>query len=57
MEPGSRIVVVLSIIKEPGRQINFGTGKDVNDETVADGKEPLTIQWLGDSFIDVPVSP
>ncbi|HTD62911.1 MAG TPA: CocE/NonD family hydrolase [Gemmatimonadaceae bacterium] len=57
MEPGSRIVIVLSILKSPGQQINFGTGKDVNDETVADGKEPLTIQWFGDSFIDVPVSP
>lgn len=57
MEPGSRIVIVLSIIKNPGQQINFGTGKDVNDETSADGKEPLRIEWSKDSFIDVPVNP
>jgi predicted acyl esterase len=56
MEAGSRVVIVLGIIKSPGQQINFGTGKDVNDETVADGKEPLKIQWFGDSFIDVPVN-
>ena len=55
MEPGSRIVIVLSIIKNSGQQINFGTGKDVNDETSADGKEPLEIQWLKGSFIDVPI--
>jgi uncharacterized protein len=54
--PGSRIVTVISIIKEPGRQINYGTGKDVSDETIADAKEPLRIQWFADSFIDVPVS-
>jgi len=56
-QAGSRIVIVLSIIKQPGQQINYGTGKDVNDETIADGKEPLRIQWFGDSFIDVPESP
>lgn len=53
--PGSRLVVVLSVIKEPGRQINYGTGKDVSDETSADAREPLTIEWLGGSFIDMPV--
>jgi uncharacterized protein len=55
-EPGSRLVTVITVVKEPGRQINFGTGKDVSDETVADGKEPLRIQLFDDSFIDVPVS-
>jgi predicted acyl esterase len=56
-QAGSRIVVVLSIIKSPGQQINYGTGKDVSEETIADGREPLRIQWFGDSFIDVPVNP
>jgi hypothetical protein len=51
----SRLVVVLSILKSPGAQINYGTGKDVSDETIADGKEPLNIKWFGDSFIEVPV--
>jgi predicted acyl esterase len=55
-EPGSRLVTVITVIKEPGRQINYGTGKDVSDETIADAGTPLRIQFLGDSFIDLPVS-
>jgi uncharacterized protein len=52
--PGSRLVIVLSVIKEQGRQINYGTGKDVSDETSSDAREPLTIEWLGGSFVDMP---
>jgi predicted acyl esterase len=55
LQPGSRIVVVLSVIKETGRQINYGTGKDVSDETTADAKEPLTIRWLAASYVDLPL--
>ena len=54
LETGSRLVAVLRILKSPGAQINYGTGKDVSDETIADAKEPLNVQWLGSSFIDVP---
>jgi uncharacterized protein len=54
-QPGSRLVVVLSVNKWPGAQINYGTGKDVSDETIADGREPLKIKWFAGSFIDVPV--
>jgi hypothetical protein len=43
------VVAVLSIMKEPGRQINCGTGKDISDETIADAKVPLTIRWFSDS--------
>lgn len=53
--PGSRVVLVLSVIKNPGQQINYGTGKDVNAETIADAGEPLTIEWLAGSYIDLPV--
>ncbi|MFL6260146.1 MAG: CocE/NonD family hydrolase [Thermoanaerobaculia bacterium] len=54
-QPGSRLVAVLRILKSPGAQINYGTGKDVSDETVADAGAPLEIRWLGSSFLDVPV--
>ena len=54
-QPGSRIVVLINIIKQPDMQINYGTGKDVSDETVGDATEPLRIQWFGDTFIDVPI--
>jgi putative CocE/NonD family hydrolase len=56
-EPGSRLVLVLSVVKQPNAQINYGTGKDVSDETIADAGEPLKVQWLGDSFVEIPVSP
>ncbi len=56
LQPGSRIVLVLSVIKEPGRQINYGTGKDVSDETIKDAGPPLSIQWLPSSYIDIPIS-
>ncbi len=52
--PGSRLVAVLRILKSPAAQINYGTGRDVSDETVADAREPLKIRWLGSSFLDVP---
>ena len=55
MGAGSRVVAVLRVIKEPGRQVDFGTGKDVSDETVQDGRIPLQIQWYGGSYIDLPV--
>lgn len=55
MQPGSRVVALLRVIKESGRQINYGTGKDVSDESIADAKEPLQIRWFGDSSIVLPV--
>ena len=55
LQPGSRLVVVLGVIKQPGEQINYGTGKDVSDESIADAREPLRIRWLTDSTITVPL--
>jgi putative CocE/NonD family hydrolase len=55
-QKGSRLVVLLEAIKTPVAQINYGTGKDVSDETIVDAGKPLTIQWLGDSFIDIPTA-
>lgn len=56
LQPGSRIVAVLSVIKEIGRQINYGTGKDVSAETIADAREPLVIRWLRGSYLELPLS-
>ena len=54
-QPGSRLVAVLNIIKEAGRQINLGTGRDVSTETVADAKDPLRIRWFDASYLEVPI--
>ena len=55
LQSGSRLVVLLNIIKQPDLQINYGTGKHVSEETIADAGEPLRIKWFGDSYIDLPV--
>jgi len=54
-QAGSRLVIVLGIIKQPGEQINYGSGKEVSDETIADAKEPLQIKWFGQTSIEIPV--
>ncbi len=55
LEPGSQLVVVLGIVKQPDSQINYGTGKDVSDETIQDAGDPLRIEWYGDSVVEIPV--
>jgi len=55
IQNGSRLVVLITIIKQPDMQINYGTGRDVSDETIADAKEPLTISWYGESYIELPI--
>lgn len=55
LSKGSRLLVVLNIDKNPFAQVNYGTGKDVSDETIKDAKVPLKIWWRNDSFINVPV--
>lgn len=55
-QAGSRFIVVLGILKSPGQQINYGTGKEVSDETIADAGPPLSVTWFGDSYIELPVS-
>ena len=55
MERGSRIVLVIGPIKWPGQQINYGSGKDVNEETVQDAGAPLEIRWFGASYVELPV--
>jgi uncharacterized protein len=57
LEAGSRLVMVLRIGKRPDREINYGTGGDVSDESVADGSVPLKVRWFNDSYIEVPVQP
>jgi uncharacterized protein len=55
LQTGSRLVIVLGVNKRPDREINYGTGKDVSEESIADGKTPLKIRWYSDSYVDIPV--
>jgi hypothetical protein len=53
---GSRLLVALNVNKHAYAQINYGTGKDVSDEDLNDGKTPLQIRWRNDSYIRIPIS-
>lgn len=55
LKPGSCLVVQLSLLKTPDSQINYGSGRDVAGETIADAGPPLEIKWFGSSVLDIPV--
>jgi len=52
---GSRLLLLLTVNKNPYAQVNYGSGKDVSDESIADAGAPLKVQWHNGSFIDVPL--
>ena len=52
---GSRLLVHLNVNKNPFSQLNYGTGKDVSEETVEDSGKPLVVKWYNDSSIEIPV--
>lgn len=52
---GSRLVVLLNINKHPFEIINYGSGKEVADETIKDAGIPLQIKWSNRSFIKIPI--
>jgi putative CocE/NonD family hydrolase len=54
-EKGSRIVVVVNVNKNNNAQINYGTGKDVNKESIKDAEIPLEIIFTGNSSISLPI--
>ena len=53
---GSRLVLILNVIKNPFSQINYGTGKDVSSESIHDAGEPLQVKWYNESFIRLKTS-
>ena len=55
MERGSRIVAVISALKSPQQQINYGSGKPVNDETIADAGAPMEIRLSSRSYLEIPI--
>jgi uncharacterized protein len=55
LAPGSRIVAVVAVPKQPEIQINYGTGRDVSDESLADAGEPLRLTFRPDSYLELGV--
>lgn len=54
---GSRLMLTLSVVDRGDRQIDYGSGKDVSDETAADGKRPLHLTLHAGSYVDLPLRP
>jgi uncharacterized protein len=54
MDKGSRLVILLDVNKNSIAQVNYGTGKDVSDESIADADGPLEVRWHTDSYVNVP---
>lgn len=55
MEAGSRLLVVVDVLKDARHQVNMGTGKDVSDESIADAGTPLRFELGAGSVIHVPL--
>jgi len=55
MQPGSRLLVLVDAVKSPSAQVNYGTGKDVSDESVKDAGDILKIEVRSGSYFEVPL--
>ncbi|MFV8344802.1 CocE/NonD family hydrolase [Flavobacterium sp. ZB4P13] len=55
LSKGSRLLVAINVNKNPFSQLNYGTGKEVSNETIQDAKEPLKVKWYNDSFVKIPI--
>jgi putative CocE/NonD family hydrolase len=55
LQTGSRLIMVLGVNKRADREVNYGTGADVSEESISDGRIPLKIRWYNSSYIDIPV--
>jgi len=50
---GSRLVLLVGLNKRPDRQINYGSGKDVNSEVIADAGRPVRVRWHRRSLVEI----
>ncbi|MEM0575086.1 CocE/NonD family hydrolase [Flavobacterium polysaccharolyticum] len=55
LSKGSRLLVAINVNKNPFSQLNYGTGKEVSDETIEDAKVPLKVKWYNDSYVKIPI--
>ncbi|WP_282112899.1 CocE/NonD family hydrolase [Maribacter stanieri] len=55
LQKGSRMVAVVNVNKNNNAQLNYGTGKEVNEENIKDAEVPLKIIFSGNSSISLPV--
>lgn len=57
LQAGSRLMLTIGVNQRPDQQINYGSGKDVSEESLEDAGAPLRIRWHEGTFIEVPSQP
>lgn len=55
IKAGSKLIFSIGVVKTASSQINYGTGKDVSDETILDAGEPLKIKWYTGTYFKIPI--
>nr|WP_315033028.1 CocE/NonD family hydrolase [uncultured Chryseobacterium sp.] len=55
IEKGSKLIVLVGVNRSKNWQVNYGTGKNVSDETIRDAGDPLEVKWYNDSYVEIPV--
>jgi hypothetical protein len=53
LQAGSRLVLTLGVNKRADEQINYGSGKDVSEESIADAGAPVRIRWHEGSYVEI----
>lgn len=48
---GNRLLLTVNVNKNAFAEINYGTGKDVSTESIADAGSPMEVDWLTSSYI------
>jgi putative CocE/NonD family hydrolase len=54
LQAGSRLIMALGINKRADRQLNYGTGDDVSEESIDDASVPVRIRWYNTSYVEIP---
>ncbi len=54
LQAGSRLIMALGINKRSDQQLNYGTGDDVNEESIEDAGVPVRIRWYNSSYVEIP---
>ncbi|MEO0340267.1 MAG: CocE/NonD family hydrolase C-terminal non-catalytic domain-containing protein, partial [Bacteroidota bacterium] len=55
LSKGSRLLVYVDVNKNPFSELNYGSGKEVTEESMQDGNEPLVVKWYNSSYVQIPV--
>lgn len=54
VQSGSRLLLLLEVVKRPDRQINYGGGGEVSGEALEFVLHHIKLRWYGGSYIELP---